>query len=273
MQEALESAFAELVLGERLNPDDPVAIDAWLTRHGVGPEDSAAIRDQEIRRLLVYRSLVQNGLREAVELAIPRTIARLGPLFDEYFARFLAERGPATHYLRDVTTELLDFCEALWAGDARVAPYLLELARLEALRIEIAAAPPRRATEPFTALELDAGFCFSEALRLLRCRHRIHELSESLDDRTLAALGPTLLLVYRSPDHMVRYLELTPLAAAIVERLLAGQSLKDSLVNAAQSLGSPLDDRVLSGTAALLSDLSERGVLLGPCAPRAVTRQ
>lgn len=273
MQTALESAFAELVLGARLNPDEPASIDAWLARHGITGDDAAAIRDREIHRLLVYRSLVRGGLREAVELAIPRTMARMGPLFDLYFARFLAERGPATHYLRDVATELLDFCEALWAADPLVAPYLLELARLEALRIEIAAAPTRRATQPFAALELDAGFAFTEALRLLRCEYRVHELSDGLDDRTPATLGRSHLLVYRSPDHMVRYLELTPLAAAIVERLLAGRSLKDSLVTAAESEALPLDDSVLSGTAALLSDLSERGVLLGPCAPRSATER
>lgn len=269
MQRALESAFAELILGARLDPDDTAGLDAWLGRHGVAPDDALAIREQEIRGLLVYRKLVQGTLRDAVELGIPRSMARLGPLFDEYFARFLAERGPTTHYLRDVTTELLDFCAPLWANDPRVPAYLLELARLEALRIEIAAAPPRSEPEALAPLELDAGLAFSEAQRLLYCCYRVHELSESLEDRSLPEHSPTQLLVYRSPDHMVRYLELTPLAAAIVSRLQAGESLKDSLLGATRAAGTELDDATLSGAATLLADLSARHVLLGPCAARA----
>lgn len=272
MQRALEGAFAELLLGAELDADDTAALDAWLARHGVAPADAAAIRAQELPGLLVYRKLVQSTLREAIELGMPRTLARLGPLFDEYFARFLAERGPQTHYLRDVTSELLDFCAELWPADSRVPGYLLELGRLEALRIEIAAAPPRKAPEALAPLELDAGLSFTEAQRLLRCAHRIHELSESVDDRTWPTHGPTQLLVYRSPDHMVRYLELSPLAAAILERLIAGESLKDSLIGATRASGLELDDATLEGAAALLADLSARGVVLGPCAARAANR-
>ena len=68
----------------------------------------------------MYRELVRGNLREAIQLSIPRSMARLGALFDEYFDRFLVERAPRTHYLRDVTPELLEFCAPLWAGDARV---------------------------------------------------------------------------------------------------------------------------------------------------------
>ncbi|HWA77863.1 MAG TPA: hypothetical protein VG937_36260 [Polyangiaceae bacterium] len=269
MQRALESAISELVLGARLDPNDPPAVDAWLSRHGVSTEDAAALRGPELERLLVYRKLVRGTLRDAIELGMPRAMARLGPLFDEYFARFLGERGPQTHYLRDVTSELIDFCAEHWSDDPRVPDYLLELARLEALRIEIAAAPPRAENEPFAPLDLEAGLAFSEAQRLLHCTYRVHELSESLEDRSAPAPGPAHLLVYRSPDHMVRYLELTPLAAGIVARLLAGKSLKDSLIGATRAEGAELDDATLSGAATLLSDLSARGVLLGPCAARA----
>jgi len=269
MQRALESAVCELVLGPGVNPNDPSSVEAWLARHAVSQEDAAALRGPELERLVVYRKLVQGTLREAIELGMPRAMARLGPLFDEYFARFLRERGPQTHYLRDVTVELIDFCAELWAKDARVPDYLLELARLESLRIEIAAAPPRAHGAAFAPLDLKAGLSFSEALRLLHFAHRVHELSESLEDRSPPAAGPVHLLVYRSPDHMVRYLELTPLAAAIVERLLAGKSLEDSLIDAARALGTVLDDAALTGAANLLSDLSARGVVLGPCAVRA----
>ena len=268
MHGALERAITELVLDNRLDPGDPAAVNAWLTRHGVPAEDGEALREQELERWLVYRKLVQGTLRGAIELGMPRALARLGPLFEQYFARFLRERGPQTHYLRDVTSEFIDFCAELWPSDTGVPGYLIELARLEALRIEIAAAPPRADQEPLVPLDLSAGLAFTEAHRLLQYSYRVHELSENLDDRSAPAPGPVHLLVYRSPDHEVRYLELTALAAGILGRLLAGHSLEKSLLDAAQAHGATLDDVTLDGAATLLSDLSERGVLLGPCVGR-----
>src|ERR1044071_2158987 len=100
MQRALEEAVAELSLGPALA--DSGGVNAWLERHALTGEDARAMREN-LERLLVYRELVRDTLTNTVTLAMPRTVARLGPLFEEHLARFLAERGPRTHYLRDVT--------------------------------------------------------------------------------------------------------------------------------------------------------------------------
>jgi hypothetical protein len=71
------------------------------------------------------------------------------------------------------------------------------------------------------------------------------------------------LLAYRDPEHEVRYLELTPLACGIVERLLAGESLGQAVQGAADAAGSALSEAVLAGAAKLLADLAERGVVEG----------
>jgi hypothetical protein len=71
------------------------------------------------------------------------------------------------------------------------------------------------------------------------------------------------LLVYRDVEHRTRFLDLTPLAAVILERLFAGRPLAKAMVEACESERHPLDDSVLGGAARLLADLGERGVLLG----------
>ena len=125
MHAALEAALGELVLGPALDLEDEAALAAFFRRHGVSEDDAAALRDGELRRLLVYRELVRGTLKTALEAAIPRTLSRLGPSFDGYFERFLAERAPRTHYLRDVTTEFSDFCAESWSRDPRVRGLLL----------------------------------------------------------------------------------------------------------------------------------------------------
>jgi hypothetical protein len=256
---ALERALAEIVLGPPLAASDLAALCA---RHALPPDDSAALA-AEFERWLVYRKLVQGTLRDAVALAIPRTIARLGALFDEYFARFLRERGPATHYLRDVTSELLDYCAPLWAADARVPPWALDLARHEAIAIVVASLRELAVPAPLGELELERGLRFVEAARVVRYGFAVQRLSSDEADRTPPIAVPTELLVYRDREHDVRYLELTPLAAALLERLLAGASLRDAVLGACNHTGHE-PASALEGSARLLADLAERGIVLGP---------
>ncbi|HEY6081023.1 MAG TPA: putative DNA-binding domain-containing protein [Polyangiaceae bacterium] len=260
MQAALESVLGELLLG-----DEPTrtALEQLCQERGIAAPDTAALLES-FERLLVYRELTRGNLREAIELSIPRSMARLGPLFDEYFARFLSERAPRTHYLRDVTTELLDFCEPLWAADPRIPGYLPELARHESLHIEVSALPSLPRGHVPAALQLEQGVELGAALRLARYRHAVHELPDTALDRSEPSRRELALLVYRSPEHEVRYLELSALAGHIVERLVAGDSLGDAVRGAAQQLGSELTEAVLASAAALLADLAERGVVWGP---------
>ncbi len=251
-------------LGSGLHANDRAAIEAWFQRHGVAEEDAKYLLDTGLERLLTYRRLVRGNLREALSTTMPRVVARLGPVFDEYFDRFLAEQGPRTHYLRDVTPEFLEFCAPLWATDSRVLPYLLELADHEALQIEIGAMAVRPRDHVPEDLELDAGVEFIDACRIVYYEHAIHELSEDESDRTPPRREATWLFVYRNPEHEVRYLKLTPLAAAILARLIElGETLRQAVVNACAERQTALSEAVLRGTAQLLADLSERGALYG----------
>ncbi|HKY39070.1 MAG TPA: DUF2063 domain-containing protein [Polyangiaceae bacterium] len=260
MQQALENVFAELLLGP---PPTRAQLGQLSAKHGV-PELDATSLSESFERLLLYRELVHGNLREAMQLSMPRSMARLGALFDEYFDRFLSERAPRTHYLRDVTPELLEFCAPLWQADARVPSYLPDLARHEALHIEVSALPSLPRGHVAAPLALEQGVELGAALRLMHYRHAVHELPADESDRSEPAARDVTLLVYRSPEHDVRYLELTPLAAGIVERLLAGDTLERAVREAARAERAELTEAVLSGAAALLADLAERGVVWGP---------
>lgn len=264
MSAAIERAIAELTLGPEVAPRDPAQVATWLDRNGVDEQDREFLLAGGIERLSVYRRLVRRSHWGVLELAIPRALVRLGPLAHEYFDAFLAAGGSRSHYLRDVTVELLDFCEPRWAEDERVPAYMMELARHEALHIEIAAKPAKPPDQEPGELALDRGVRFIEAVKLMSYGHRIHELSEDAADRTEPASGDTHLLVYRSPEHEVRYLELTPLAHEILRGLIETQlTLQDSIVGACQAAGEAVSDNVVQGVARVLADLADRGALLG----------
>ncbi len=263
--EAFERAFAELTLGPEVAWEDPAALAAWTSQVGLPEPDRAALLEGGFGYLAVYRDLVRGNLYGAIELAIPRAMARLGDeLFLQTFDAWLSEVGPRTHYLRDATRELLDFAAPRWAADPRVPPYLMELARHEALRIEVGSELARPRDQEPQELSLEAGVAFIEAARLVRYQHRVHCLSDDEAETSPPAAEPCALLVYRSPSHEVRYLELTPLAASILERLLAGEPLGAAIQRSCEAAGAPLTQELVTGAARVLADLAERGALLGP---------
>jgi hypothetical protein len=97
-----------------------------------------------------------------------------------------------------------------------------------------------------------------------RYDHAVHELSGDPDDRAEPEARAVWLLIYRDAEHELRYLALSPAAAAILERMLRpGVTVERAIVDGAAEAGVPVDEALLSGTSVLLADLAERGVLLG----------
>ncbi|WP_434042199.1 MULTISPECIES: HvfC/BufC N-terminal domain-containing protein [Sorangium] len=296
LQRALQRSVSE--------PDEAaIAADprAWLARAGLEGADLEAMASLPPGRLLLYRSLIRRGLTGAIRAGIPRTAARLGARFEADVARFLDVELPRSRYLRDVAPEFVGFAAPRWAEDPEVPAYLADLARHELAAFaascaepdgDAAGGPADAAGEPGAPgelgapgaldaagapasgeeLSLDRGARFQRAAALLRHEHAVHRLEDGEAARDVPAREPTSLLVYRDAGHEVRFLELTPLAAEILGRLLAGAALRDAVVEGCAALGRPVDGPVLESTAALLSDLAERGALLGAAAPSRLPR-
>jgi hypothetical protein len=263
MQRALESALAELALGPEIEPSDAGAIGAWLARNDVTGEDARALA-RDFPRLLVYRTLVRRNLREALRSTIPRTIARLGARFDLDFAEFLRVSPPVSRLLKDLTPRFLEFALPRWAAAGSVPEYLSDLARHEALQIEVATLLARPKDNVPAELALDESVELIDALRLVRYAWAVHRLPEDETSGAEPEREAVALLVYRSPEHEVRYLELGPFAARLLAGLSAARlTLRSAVTSAAAELGLPLDDELLSRAARLLAELADRGALLG----------
>jgi hypothetical protein len=263
MQRALESALAELTLGPEIAPGDPGAIRAWLARHDVAVEDARAL-ERDFSRLLVYRTLVRRNLQGALKSTIGRTIARLGTRFDADFDDFLRLAPPVTRLLKDVTPRFLEFVLPRWAEDASVPGYLSDLARHEAVQIEVATKLARPKENVEAELGLDERVAFIDAARVVRYAWAVHRLPEDEANRELPERASVSLLVYRSPEHDVRYLELGAFAAGLLSRLLVEQqTLGAAVTSAAAELGLALDGELVNRAARLLAELAERGALLG----------
>jgi uncharacterized protein len=259
---ALLDAVASLVRAPGVEAKIAGNSRAFFAEGGLGAADAESLAALGERRLLVYRKLVRRGLTAAIRLQIPRTAARLGDGFEAWVERFIDEEAPRSHYLRDVAFELVAWAQPRWAADAFVPDYLGDLARHELTAFEVGSAEDGGGATGID-LELDTRARFHASVRLARYEHAVHRLLADEGARDVPAREPTTLLAYRDAEHEVRYLELTPLAAAILDRLLLGETLRSAVVGATAALGEALGPEVLSGTARLLEDLARRGALLG----------
>lgn len=263
MQAAIEAALAELALGPELAPSDVSGVAAWLARSGVSAEDARALT-ADLPRLLIYRKLVRGNLEEALRATMPRALARLGTLFEPDFSEFLSVAPPTSPYLRELTASYLDFVVPRWRANPSVPEYLADLARHEALQVEVASLLGQPKSHVAAELALDAGVEFIDAARLVHYDWAVQRLPDDTESRLLPEREAVSLLVYRSPEHEVRYLELAPFAEALLDGLLGQRlELQHALARAAERVLRPLDAELLTRAARLLAELAERGALLG----------
>jgi uncharacterized protein len=260
---ALEKLLVDVCFDRRDDLAHAGDLRGLLEARGIPPDDVAAILEAP-PRIGVYRSLVRNGLAAVVSRLMPRTRARMNAACDHHFdhelARFLHERGPRTHYLRDVPAEFFTWVRPFWESDPRVAPYLVDLGAHELVCFELAAHDAPHTALPVADVDLTRPIVFSPSVKLVRYRWAVHQLPDDPDVRDEPAERSVALVGYRDDDHAVRWLELTPLAAAIVERLACGDPLGVGIARAFREQGAGAE---VVDVARLLADLGERGIVLG----------
>ncbi len=242
----------------------------YLARHGVSKEDADALLAAP-RRLGLYRQMLRHNVTNVIGTMLEHTKARLEHrvpgAFGKGISDWLAAEGPKTAHLRDVPREFLAWIAPRWRNDERLPPWLVDYAEYELVDFTIGVAP-RPAAPPPELLDVapDRPLVFADPRALVKLEHAVH-LVDASDLAATPDARAVHLLVYRDAEHRTRFLDLTPAAAAILERLFAGRPLANAMVEACQAAGLGLDDTVLAGAARLLADLGERGVLLGARAP------
>jgi hypothetical protein len=221
-------------------------------------------------RWLFYRRMVRSRLADLLGDAFERFRAAVGgAAFAELVDRFLAERPPASHFLRDVPADFLEFLRSRDLATApRVTGLAMDIARFEAAELEVGhlASPHPAALVP---LDMNLRAVVTPAMRLLDVEHdpAVVAGGSVAQERAIAASSPRLwtLCVYRDPrTDDVETLELTPVAARIlrgIEQSVAPLSELARTAAAAERL--IIDAGFAEALGVLLADLVERGVLLG----------
>jgi uncharacterized protein (UPF0276 family) len=264
-QEAL-AADAELPQGTTPAPP-PVELpehsdfdQSAMRAYMLAPEGDQPHPGMSDEHAMLYRRLVRGALAQPIESFLERSAARLGARFDDFVSEWLAAGASSSPYLRDLPQDFVDWAAPRIEADPTLPAWTVDLMRHEVVHYRVggAAAP---APSPGGGLTLDKSLHFALPFECLDYSHAVHELPLGVEDRSEAPERAVSLMVYRDARHIVRYLELSPFAVEMVERLHEGQSVEQALRAQLEVLSGTLPDEELARAGQVLAQLAERGII------------
>lgn len=214
------------------------------------------------RRVAVYRELVFNNLCGFVDSCFPVCRQLLGEVRWRRLCRsFLRDWPMHSPWFREIPHEFVRYLGA--SAIAQPLPrWLPELAHYEwaELAVDVIDAP-RPHADPAGDL-MESGVVLNPALMNLVYAWPVHRIGADYRPRKRQ---PTHLLVYRDSDDDVRFSEITPLTARLVDLLSLAEptSGRQAILRLAAELDHPDPQKLLGFGAGLLGDLLRQEIILG----------
>lgn len=238
-----------------------------LTAHLRDPEHAAAPTGIEERRLKIYRELFYNNIEGFLAGAFPvlRQItdeAHWHRMVRDFYARHRSA-DPLFHGLAEEFLSYLDCERGAVAGDA---PYLQELAHYEWVELALSVAedqPTAALADPDGDL-LEGAPLVSPVAWTLSYEFPVHRIGPDFLPAEPGAT-PTCLIVYRTRQDEVKFMEINAITARLMELLDSETSAsgRELLLRIAAEAGHPDPQQLLSEGAELLKGLRARDVLWG----------
>ncbi|MBW2500444.1 MAG: putative DNA-binding domain-containing protein [Deltaproteobacteria bacterium] len=231
------------------------------------PDRSGPPSDVEPRRMAIYRDLLFANVENLLASNFPvlRSITP-EPRWRALVRGFLAEHEARTPLFHRIAVELLAYLDGREEVPPDEPPFVRELAHYEWMETEIGLSPLEADLE---GVDLEGDLLegvpvLSPLARRLEYVYAVHRIG--LDEQpSEQGARPTHLVVYRDAEERVRFLEITPMTARLLELIEAEPERSGRAHLEGIALESPGLDRAAlhSGGQAALEALRERGVLLG----------
>lgn len=218
----------------------------------------------EDRRLRIYRELFFNNIEDFLANAFPVLRQLHGePAWLALVRDFYARHQCRDPQLNGVAAEFLRYLDEERGEVEGDPPFLRELAHYEWVELALSVAEDAPAPAETGTDLLDGVPCLSPLAWPLVYTWPVHRIGPDFQPREPDAT-PTCLVVYRAPDESVRFLEINPLTARLLE--LAGErpdaSGRALIAAVAGELGVDATTLLAPG-AGMLESLRARGILTG----------
>lgn len=243
-----------------------------LAAHLRDPARQAPPADMEDRRLKIYRELVYNNVEDLLASAFP-VLRRLSAdvtwhaRVRDFYARHVS-RAPQFYRLAEEFLHFLEHERGLHADDP---PFLQELAHYEWVELALSIAPAELAPELADpdGDPMHAPPVLSPLAWPLSYAWPVHRIGPDNQPAHAPEL-PTYLVVYRTRQDEVRFMELNAVSARLLQLIEArpDASGRELLLDIAQELQHPAPEQIIDAGRGLLAGLRERDILLGTRHPR-----
>lgn len=227
------------------------------------PEHQQAPDNIESRRMAIYRDLFFNNINGTLKNAFPV----ITTLFSEekwlaMVRDFMIKHQCKTPLFVEISREFIAYLE-----NERLAeddpPFLTELAHYEWVELALSIAEPDFAITPLEAGEdpLTLDLRLSSLAWLLVYQYPVHQIGpDNQPDKP--ADTPICLVVQRNADEEIKFIELNPVSARLLELLDQGQSAQEAVSEIAEAMQHPNPEVVAQGAIQMINDWINRGILL-----------
>ena len=253
----------------RNTPDRPAFVRQQyaFAAHIRNPEKNPSPEGIEQRRMKIYRELFYNNVEGFIANTYP-VLRRILPddrwhaMIRDYFAHHLAH----TPLFPEMPREFLQYLEHERKPQLEDPPFMLELAHYEWVELALSLLD-----EKIDATKIDAhgdlltGIpAISPLAWPLRYRFPVHKISPAFQPKEADEMQ-THLIVYRDAGFDVRFIEINPVTARLLQLLSAEDAVpgRAALQQVAAELNHPEPGIVIQAGIEILQNLRKRQVILG----------
>lgn len=236
-----------------------------FTRHLRDPDNQAAPQGIEDRRLGIYRELFFNNISGFIDSAFPV----LKTLYTQEQWRQLIRHFFVVHQCEsplflEISKEFLDFLQQECPASHLHFPFTLELAHYEWIELSVSARMEQNKW-PLIVTEdalVNLTLVFSELAEVLSYQYPVQHISdEFMPDEP--ATQQQFLVVYRTPKHDVKFLEINAISALLLEQLKinSGVSFSQLITSLAEQLPQFSYEQLHQGALSTMLDLGTKGIV------------
>jgi hypothetical protein len=232
------------------------------------PENVPAPPGIEDRRMAIYRELFFNNIRGLLSGTFP-VLRKLhsDDQWQNFIRQFMQKHRSTTPYFLQLPQEFLTFLQNEYEAGADDFPFLTELAHYEYIELALSIA-----TDSDDLSDIDpegdllSGVPVKSVLAWVYAySYPVHRISKEFQPEKPAEQA-AYLAVYRRDDDKVRFLELNPVSAGLLDAITendAGKSGEQLLRNLANTVHFPDVEALVTHGAVALEEMRRLGILIG----------
>jgi hypothetical protein len=237
-----------------------------FTAHLRDPVHNPAPEGIEDRRMGIYRDLLYNNVENFIANGFP--VLRSIYSTDDWHRMvrdFFARHQSSSPYFLEISQEFLDYLQSEREPQPEDPQGLLELAHYEWVELALTVSdedPDLNGIDPNGDL-LSGHPVLSPLAWPLAYQYPVHKMGP--DYLPAAPEQPTYLVVYRNRNDEVKFLEINPVTARLINLLqenpeVTGELALDQIVH---EINHPRPELVIEGGLSALQELQRYGIVLG----------